>query len=104
MSVIIHVCFAQGTTEKVRLAHRISERCRWIPPLAFQLTCILLRVLRPGLAMAILAAILAGVILCCRPTPGRILRWIKVAFFPERAALRGPSPEVIGEDLERPAA
>ncbi|HWB12539.1 MAG TPA: hypothetical protein VG826_25160 [Pirellulales bacterium] len=92
MSVVVHVCYVQESERWTAVAHRISRYCRWLPPLALIATCSLLAFLRPGAAMTILAAATIGVILACRPTPGRIAQWINVALFPERALERHGSP------------
>lgn len=91
MSVVVHVCHARGSEEAVALARRICRTCRWLPPLALFGTCSLLAVLKPGTAMAILASAAVGLLLACRPTPGRIIRWIRLAFFPEQALVGHPS-------------
>jgi hypothetical protein len=84
MSVVVHVCYVQGNDRWTAVAHRLSQYCRWLPPLALLATCSLLAFLRPGAAMAILAAAVIGLFLACRPTPRRISQWITVALFPEQ--------------------
>jgi hypothetical protein len=88
MSVVVHVCYVQESERWTAVAYRISQYCRWLPPLALLATCGLLAFLRPGAAMAIVAAAALGLFLACRPTPGRIAQWITVALFPERALER----------------
>jgi hypothetical protein len=92
MSVIVHVCHVQGSEEWVATSYRISQYCRWLPPLALLATCSLLLFLRPGAAMAILASAATGLFLACRPTPGRVAQWISVALFPERVLEHPASP------------
>jgi hypothetical protein len=92
MSVVVHVCYVHGGDQWTAMAHRISQYCRWLPPLALLATCSLLAFLRPGVAMAILACAAIGSFLACRPTPARIARWIAVALFPEQVLQRRGSP------------
>ncbi|HEV3341714.1 MAG TPA: hypothetical protein VG125_15210 [Pirellulales bacterium] len=92
MSVVVHVCHVQGSEKWVAISYRISQYCRWLPPLALLATCSLLAFLRPGAAMAILGAAVIGLFLACRPTPGRVAQWVRVALFPERVLERPGSP------------
>ncbi|HQU41952.1 MAG TPA: hypothetical protein PK867_04035 [Pirellulales bacterium] len=103
MSIVVHVCLAQNTGPMVAAAHRISQSCRWLPPLALALTCALLALVWPAVAMGVLAGTSLAVVLACRPTPGRVCRWVKVALFPERF-LSGSSLQSTGESTLNAAA
>ena len=102
MTVVVHVCHARGTDAMLALAHHISQYCRWLPPLALMATCVLLAWLRPGVAMAIVTSAALGLLVACRPTPGRVARWLGVALFPERM-LDSESADAI-DDRPRRAA
>ena len=103
MSVVVHVCHARDTAAMIALAYRIGQRCRWLPPLVLFVTCALLALLRPGVAMAILGVAASGALLLCRPTPGRVVRWVGVALFPERN-LTAEAPPVIANRPRRRVA
>lgn len=103
MSVIVHVCHAQNSGATTATAHRIGRCCRWLPPLALAVTCVLLATLRPAVAMSVLAALVAAVVLACRPTPTRIVRWASLLLFPEHY-LTEPAICRTREDSRRSAA
>lgn len=84
LSVAVHVCHSLDTPAMVSLAHRISVACRWAPPLLMTASCVLLLVLRPGLAMSILGGALLLMLLATRPTLGRLIRWTHAILHPEK--------------------
>lgn len=102
MSVAVHVCHSLDTPAMIALAHRINVACRWAPPLLMTVSCVLLLVLRPGLAMSILGGALLLVLLATRPTLGRLMRWTHAVVYPETLVdkpeqirecfLKGPTP------------
>lgn len=101
-SVAIHICHSRDSDAAVALAYRLSEYCRWLPPLVLGVACVLLALAPPGAAMALLAVIAAAGILACRPTPARVVRWFRAALFPERALTDALSPPT--DQWRRPAA
>lgn len=103
MSVVVHVCHARNNEMITATANCISRFCRWLPPLALAITCALMALVRPAVAMSGLVAAMAGFVLACRPTPSRLFRWAKVALFPEHY-LGGPTMRMTEEDSHRSAA
>lgn len=101
LSVAIHICYSRDTEASAALAYRISEYCRWLPPLALGAACTLLAVAPPEAAMGLLAVVAGAGALACRPTPNRVKGWFRVAFFPERALTGAQSPP--GDDVRRAA-
>lgn len=101
-SVAIHICHSRDTEAATALAYRLSEYCRWLPPLVLATACVLLALAPPGMAMALLAATAAAGVLACRPTPGRVAGWFRAVFFPERVLTDTLSPPA--DEWRRPAA
>jgi hypothetical protein len=103
LSVVVHVCHSHHAEAGEALAYRISQYCRWLPPLALLATCLLLALLRPGAAMAVLASAAVGLLLACRPTPSRVAHWFSVALFPEQTVISEERPVVVGRGRSRAA-
>ncbi|HVX12686.1 MAG TPA: hypothetical protein VHC22_16010 [Pirellulales bacterium] len=94
LSIVVHVCHVQGSELMTGMDYRISQYCRWLPPLALLATCVLLAWLRPGVAMSVLGCALGVLVLACRPTPARVVRWLRIALFPEH------SLDAVAADIE----
>lgn len=101
-SVAIHICHSRDTEAAMALAYRISENCRWLPPLALGIACALLALTPPTVAMSLLAAIVAAGVLALRPTPARVAGLSRAILFPERALNDAQPPSA--EEWRRPAA
>jgi hypothetical protein len=102
MSLVVHVCHACETKERMALAYSISQFCRWLPPLALAATCVLLAWLPPRLAMATIGCAAGGLLLACRPTPSRVALWLRILLFPENSLDDSPGDD--GQQQARRAA